>query len=1619
MAARIKLFKRTSAWAIFLSMAVLFSLAQGFANAAIDTTALASAHLQFSDEPSDSDIFQARVFDEPLIPLPAKSNADENKALAKALVGYASRTNLDDFSTLTAFLHKNPDSRWNASLLLHLGLEYYNSGYYTRALAAYEQAWSLFQKVSTGSAKSQADRALGHLSQMYARLGRMQELGTLIDAVKSRELTGPAVSLMSASQEAIWMMQNRPGVCFRCGPLALERIRTYKDPAKAWHPLIRDSQSPTNGFSLDQVAQLSRDLGMNFQMAFRSQGAPFVVPAVVHWKSDHYAAIVDRDGDRFLVQDNTFHSSLWMTAAALEQESSGYFLIPPGTLSSGWRSLGSNEAPNVRGKGLTNNKDNNSTTKNDQCSGGSCDSCHGMPVYSMNTLLVSLTLKDTPEGYAPPVGPPVFFEAEYHELEANQPATFYYSNLGPKWTCNWIAYITDNPMSPNADVSYYVDGGGTFQFTGFNTNTQSFGIELMSQASLLKTSLSTYEMRFKDGSKKVFEQSDGSVGSSRKVFLSRVYDASGNFLQLNYGTNVFTATVYSGVNGGPGNSIITNSVYPVITTIVDSLGQVTTFSYTNYVYQEYCPTCGPGQYAFGFNTFISSVQDPFGRTAYFQYDGFKLTGMTDILGLSTSFVYGNNDFISSMTTPYGTTTFTTGGSGNGQWLEAADPLGQTERLEFNQWDVAPPLATDAPRGMAVVNNFLADRDSYFWDHKACAEAYRDYTKAHVYHFCHDINGASAGRIVESEIKALERRVWYDHQAQISPSTLNAGMTAQPSVIGRVLDDGTSQLYAYAYNFLGNITNSVDPVGRTFSYIYDTNGVDLLETRMTHNGKNELLGRTVYNAQHKPLFVTDASGQTTTNTYNTRGQLLATINPKNETNSYIYDTNGYLQTITGPLQTTNDVTSFTYDAFGRVRTFTDTEGYTLTYDYDALDRPTRITFPDQTYEQKVYDRLDLAATRDRLGRWTTNTYNAIRQMTSTLDPLNRLTQYGWCHCGAMTSLIDPMGRETTWDYDIQGRLKTKRYVDGSTVEYNYEDTTSRLRSKRDEKGQIKYLEYYPDNNIKRLSYPNALIATPTVTFTYDPDYNRVLTMQDGIGTTANTYNPITPNPLLGAGKLISVNGPLPNSLVTYKYDQLARVTNRAINGVAQATTFDSLGRTSVVTNALGAFQYGYVNATSRLASEVYPNGQTNLYTYYHNVGDERLEQILHLKPDGSLLSSFGYAYDSSGQITFWTNQLDTSPGRYWVLKGDSANQLTNAVLRDGSKVIDSRTYVYDLAGNRLLEQTLNATNQFTYNALNQLIAGPVGTTNASYEWDAENRLTAINQGANRSEFSYDGVGRRVEIVEKKNGSVMTNNYFLWCGNTICEVRDGAITLRRLQPQGEALTSITGTTNYFYTKDHLGSIREAVDTNGVIVTRYDYDPYGRMNIMADALKPTFAFSGHFDHYVSGFYLTLYRPLNSATARWMSRDPLGETQGLNLYSYVSNAPIRNIDPYGLFIVFANCGANVATSGLTGNGVASSGDFGTAYDSSTGQSFNYSSHGCGNHGLGAYASFGCNVGFFTGSKDSFLSSSTQTTGVVLGQSATVTQSGNDWGLAIGSPGGLTFGLGSSTQTTTSAPLP
>jgi RHS repeat-associated protein len=1130
-----------------------------------------------------------------------------------------------------------------------------------------------------------------------------------------------------------------------------------------------------------------------------------------------------------------------------------------------------------------------------------------MATYTAHAMVASLNIEDTPIRYSPARGPAIDFTVTYNQRTTQELPT---SNLGPNWTFNWLSYVTDDPNNTSANATVYVAGGGIETYSGYDPISQSYAPDPQSHAVLVRTSSTSYEKRFPDGSKQVFSIPNNSTSYPRNIFMKQIVDPAGNAVTIGY------------------------DIKFRVSTLTDALGYQTTLWYEQ--------PDDPWK--------ITKVTEPFstGRYAAFSYTNGQLTTITDEIGIQSVFTYmPGTTFIQSLHTPYGTSQFFNGGSGTNQWIEMTDPLGGKERVEFR--DNAPGISDSevvAPAGMT--NSGLAVANSFYWDKKAI-EMYPpdpngvyDYTKARIIHWAYNVDGTVSG-IPASEKAPLENRVWYAYLGQ--SDTNHVGTSASPSQIARILGDGTTQSSLYEYNTIGKMTKSTDPIGRVLTYVYDTNNVDLLEVRQTTGGANDLLRKFTYNAQHEPLTDTDAAGQPTTFTYTGNGQIRKRINAKNETTTFSYGDGtsghpmGYLTSITSPpFNGASAVTSFAYDSANRVRTVTDSDNYTITTDYDNLDRPTQLSYPDGTNRQFQYSQnfgqglvtiLDLTKSKDRRDFWTTRHYNANRRMDSITDPQQRPTQFNWCTCGALNSITDANTHTTTFNRDLQSRVYQKVFDDNNSISYLYDGQTasntigasSRLKSATDAKNQRTNYAYFLDDNIQQISYTDTngqplIPPTPSANFTYDPNYNRVSSMSDGSGPTQYSYNPITVPPVLGAGQLASIDGPLANDTITFGYDQLGRVTNRSINGTANAESwvFDSLGRMSSDTNNLGAFNYTYVGVTNRLQTLTYPAATaTANYTYFDNLGDKRLQEIKNMMSSGALVSQFDYTYDAEGQVKTWKKTwpgLSPAVQRY-DLTYDNADQLTRAPLKNDSNntLIRNYLYGYDLGSNRLTETIGPTTTTSTANDVNEITSQSGGTNRTlgydangsltndgltrSFEWDGANRLSAINYTGttNRTEFTYDGLNRCAKIVEKTNGTVTSTRKFVWCGNDKCEFRgaNDAVTLFAY-PQGQ----YSGGTRYYYTRDHLGSIREMAKSDGTIVARYDYDPWGRSTALINTTLPDFNFTGLYRHSASNLDMAERRFYDPDLGRWLSRDPIGEAGGPAVFGH-AHAIARNRSLFG----------------------------------------------------------------------------------------------------------------------------
>jgi RHS repeat-associated protein len=230
-------------------------------------------------------------------------------------------------------------------------------------------------------------------------------------------------------------------------------------------------------------------------------------------------------------------------------------------------------------------------------------------------------------------------------------------------------------------------------------------------------------------------------------------------------------------------------------------------------------------------------------------------------------------------------------------------------------------------------------------------------------------------------------------------------------------------------------------------------------------------------------------------------------------------------------------------------------------------------------------------------------------------------------------------------------------------------------------------------------------------------------------------------------------------------------------------------------------------------------------------------------------------------------------------------------RDGNNNVSTKSYTVTTAGTTKTYE-YDGNGNLRYERL------PNATVVREYRWDQQNRLVRTVIGTHDSVYEYDGESRRVRIKELTSSVETKNETFVWCGSHICQKRSstGSTVVRSYFANG---LEESGTTDYFYTRDHLGSVREVVGSNGTtIASRLLYSPWGEVTETGSALSD-FAYTGHYYDRPTGLGLTMYRAYDGHVGRWLSQDPIrfagGET---NIYAYVGNDPVNGVDPAGTTI-------------------------------------------------------------------------------------------------------------------------
>jgi RHS repeat-associated protein len=199
---------------------------------------------------------------------------------------------------------------------------------------------------------------------------------------------------------------------------------------------------------------------------------------------------------------------------------------------------------------------------------------------------------------------------------------------------------------------------------------------------------------------------------------------------------------------------------------------------------------------------------------------------------------------------------------------------------------------------------------------------------------------------------------------------------------------------------------------------------------------------------------------------------------------------------------------------------------------------------------------------------------------------------------------------------------------------------------------------------------------------------------------------------------------------------------------------------------------------------------------------------------------------------------------------------------------------------------------------------------SYTWDAENRLVAAySNSCCVVSNAYDHASRRVlkvtptathtfvydgwNLVQQTMATAtgVTTNYYVWG-------LDLSGTLQGAGGVGGLLAVQLGNAWYFPLYDNNGNVTAYVDESGDLVAEYAYDAFGLLVTQSGAMAGAFPhrFSTKYFDSETGQYYYGHRYYSPELGRWLSRDPIVEEGGVNLYAFVANDPNDNVDLLGL---------------------------------------------------------------------------------------------------------------------------
>ena len=675
-----------------------------------------------------------------------------------------------------------------------------------------------------------------------------------------------------------------------------------------------------------------------------------------------------------------------------------------------------------------------------------------------------------------------------------------------------------------------------------------------------------------------------------------------------------------------------------------------------------------------------------------------------------------------------------------------------------------------------------------------------------------------------------------------------------------------------------LLHSISPLGTKTANTYTSHGNPASATVSDNTGSTTAFLKTTTTWDAAGNYVTaqkDARGKTTTTvTDANRGTVTGVTQPNGQQISYTYDALRRPTKVSATVGSNEYRNEYTYDSAKgwltgvKHNTAADKEvAYSFTY--DALGRPKTVKVDDQTLSTNTYNTNGtLKKTAYGNGGSVAYTYDGFGRVTGVTVDGETSPRYTYAYnaAGQAAHMKDAaLGRSEFTEYDLAGRPCRKTVLQGTAHHYSSE------LSYHTATGNLSKLQEYTTSG--RYAYSTA--------FSYDAE-NRL---------TGLTYK----------------HGTAASGSTGCAYDKLGRL----------ASSYVELGNNTHTSS----YSYGTggqgTNSSSPLVKTLSVPGGSYTYAY------SNMRNMTSVN-DGT--KTVSYQYDKLGQLTRANDPYDTtagSAGTTWVYAYDLGGNLTSrkayAYTTDTvGTAVQTIPYTY---GDSNWKDKLTAYNgtAISYDA----IGNPLTDGTWTYTWQRGRQLGQMSKTGETAAFTYNAEGIRVKKVCTTTG---TTQYTLR-GKDIVRIDNPDFKLHFFyDAQNRPAVVRYADALYGYVYNLQGDVVALIDSAGNRVVQYRYDAWGKPLSKTGSMANTLGTYNPFRyrHYVydeeTGVYYLRSRYYNPVWGRFLNADGQINSDlslvALNLYAYCANNPVANVDNNGKD--FRAVGAGVQLDGSVALGPA-----------------------------------------------------------------------------------------------------